>query len=119
MIGRWGLLEVTASGKLNCSLFGSFREKMTSLKCKIYVQHVTINTWLCVLFSCINNDFPERITDKQVSHNNEQNRMAQDKSKYENNNMVKSDNRDQISNYLALKLIRRQLYPDRHKEGGR
>lgn len=45
--------------------------------------------------------------------------MAQDKSKYENNNMVKSDNRDQISNYLALKLIRRQLYPDRHKEGGR
>ena len=92
---------------------------MTSLKCKIYVQHVTINTWLCVLFSCINNDFPERITDKQVSHNNELNRMAQDKSKYENNNMVKSDNRDQISNYLALKLIRRQLYPDRHKEGGR
>lgn len=45
--------------------------------------------------------------------------MVQDKSKYGNNNMVKSDNRDQISNYLALKLIRWQLYPDRHKEGGR
>lgn len=45
--------------------------------------------------------------------------MEQEKFKYENNNMVKSDNRDQISNYLALKLIRRQLYPDRHKEGGR
>lgn len=68
-----GLFEVIVLGKFNCSFFGSFREKMIFLKCKIYVEFVIINIWLCVLFSCINNDFLERIMDKEVSYNNELN----------------------------------------------